>query len=61
MAEQKELLTKTQKEAEEAEAALLAEFVSERSSGSSTRLKTSLMVSLFIFFLRAADLDCADS
>ena len=32
LAEQRELLTKTQKEAEEAEAALLAEFASERSS-----------------------------
>ena len=34
LAEQKELLTKTQKEAKEAEAALLAEFASERSSWS---------------------------
>ena len=32
LAEQKELLTKTRKEAEEAEAALLADFASERSS-----------------------------
>ena len=32
LAEQKELLKKTQKEAEEAEAALLAKFASERSS-----------------------------
>ena len=32
LAEQRELLTKTQKEAEEAEAAPLAEFASERSS-----------------------------
>ena len=32
LAEQRELLAKTQKEAEEAETALLAEFVSERSS-----------------------------
>ena len=32
LAEQRELLTKTQKDAEEAEAALLAEFASERSS-----------------------------
>ena len=32
LAEQRELLTKTQKEAEEAEVALLAEFASERSS-----------------------------
>ena len=32
LAEQKELLKKTQQEAEEAEAALLAEFASERSS-----------------------------
>ena len=34
LADQKELLVKTQKEAEEAEATLLAEFVSERSSWS---------------------------
>ena len=34
LAEQKELLKKTQKEAEEAETALLAEFASERSSWS---------------------------
>ncbi len=32
LAEEKELLKKTQKEAEEEEAALLAEFASERSS-----------------------------
>ena len=32
LGEQRELLTNTQKEAEEAEAALLAEFASERSS-----------------------------
>ena len=32
MAEQKELLKKTQKEAKEAEATLLAEFASQRSS-----------------------------
>ena len=61
---------KSQREAEETETALLAEFASERSSWSdkeallspaSMRLKTSLMVSLFIFFLRVADLDRADS
>ena len=60
LAEQRELLAKTQKEAEEAETALLAEFASERSSWSdreamwppaSMRLKTSLMVSFFTFFL----------
>ena len=36
LAEQKELLKKTQQEAEEAEAALLAEFTSERSSWTNT-------------------------
>ena len=44
LAEQKELLTKTQKEAEEAEATLLAEFASERSSWTD---KEAMLVSGF--------------
>ena len=44
LAEQRELLTKTQKEAEEVEAALLAEFASERSSWTD---KEAMLVSDF--------------
>ena len=44
LAEQKELLKKTQKEAEEEEAALLAEFASERSSWTD---KEAMLVSGF--------------
>ena len=44
LAEQKELLKKTQKEAEEAETALLAEFASKRSSWSD---KEALLASGF--------------
>ena len=64
LAEQKELLKKTQKEAEEAETAFLAEFASERSSWFD---KEALLASgfheiedlvdgeLLCFLLRAAD------